>query len=121
MMDLTKSAYVSLKLYEVVPYLIETAHIWATGVVYFSASFWKSLSSEEQTVLGSAAADGAHYFDALIVEDETVSMAKAAAANGKTIQPEDRDAWEAGARGVWATLGPTVGGVDKIVAIAKAA
>jgi len=121
MMDLTKSAYAALKLYEVVPYLIETGHIWATGVVYFSASFWKTLGNDEQAVLASAAAEGARYFDALMVEDETVSMAKAAAAGGKVVQPEDRPAWEAGARGVWATLGPKVGGVDKIEAIARSA
>jgi hypothetical protein len=54
------------------------------------------------------------------VEDETASMAKAAAAGGKVIQPEDRPAWEAGARGVWALLAPKVGGLDKIEAIAKA-
>lgn len=121
MMDLTKSAYAGFKLYEVVPYLIETAHIWATGVVYFSAPFWKTLKSEEQAILAAAALEGAHYFDELIVEDETASMAKAAAAGGKTVQPEDRPAWEAGARGVWAALGPKVGGVDKIEAIAKTA
>jgi TRAP-type transport system periplasmic protein len=121
MMDLTKSAYAALKLYEVVPYLIETGHIWATGVVYFSDAFWKTLTSDEQTIMAAAASEGARYFDALMVEDETASMAKAAAAGGKDIQPEDRPAWEAGARGVWATLGPSVGGVDKIEAIAKSA
>lgn len=121
MMDLTKSAYAGFKLYEVVPYLVETAHIWATGVVYFSAPFWKTLKSQEQEVLAAAALEGAHYFDELIVEDEAASMAKAAAAGGKTVQPEDRPAWEAGARGVWAALGPKVGGVDKIEAIAKTA
>ncbi|WP_216279480.1 TRAP transporter substrate-binding protein [Rhodobacter sp. 24-YEA-8] len=39
-MDLTKSAYAGFKLYEVVPHLTETAHIWAAGVIYFSAAFW---------------------------------------------------------------------------------
>jgi tripartite ATP-independent transporter DctP family solute receptor len=119
MMDLTKSAYAGFKLYEVVPYLIETSHIWATGVVYFSAPFWRRLKGEEQAALAGAAVEGARYFDALIVEDETTSMATAAAAGGKIVQPEDRPAWEAGARGVWSILGPKVGGVDKIEAIAK--
>ncbi|HWK97370.1 MAG TPA: TRAP transporter substrate-binding protein [Pseudolabrys sp.] len=118
-MDLTKSAYAGFKLYEVVPYLIETAHIWASGVVYFSAPFWKSLKSDEQAVFAAAAAEGALYFNQLIVDDEAASMAKAAAAGGKTVKPEDRPAWEAGARGVWAALGPKVGGLDKIEAIAK--
>jgi tripartite ATP-independent transporter DctP family solute receptor len=121
MMDLTKSAYAGFKLYEVVPYLIETAHIWAAGVVYFSAPFWKTLKSDEQTVLAAAAAEGALYYDTLVVEDESASMAKAAAAGGKVVQPEDRAAWEAGAKGVWAALGPKVGGIEKIEAIAKTA
>jgi TRAP-type transport system periplasmic protein len=120
-MDLTKSAYAALKLYEVVPYLIETAHIWATGVVYFSAAFWKTLTNDEQAVLSVAAVEGARYFDALMVEDETSSMAQAAGAGGKVIEPEDRPAWEAGARRVWTALGPQVGGIDKIEAIAKTA
>ena len=119
MMDLTKSAYAGFKLYEVVPYLTETGHIWATGVVYFSASFWKSLKDDESAVLSAAAREGALHFDQLIVEDETLSMGKAAAAGGKTIAMEDRPAWEAGARGVWATLAPKVGGLDKIEAIVK--
>ena len=121
MMDLTKSAYAGFKLYEVVPYLIETGHIWATGVVYFSGPFWKSLSAEEQAVFAAAAAEGALYFDRLMVEDESASMAKAAAAGGKVVQPQDRPAWEAGARGVWSDLGPKVGGIGKIEAIARSA
>jgi tripartite ATP-independent transporter DctP family solute receptor len=119
MMDLTKSAYAGFKLYEVVPYLIETGHIWATGVVYFSAPFWGSLKDEEKAVLSAAAAEGALYFDHLIVEDEKASMQIAAAAGGKTLAIEDRPAWEAGARGVWASLAPKVGGLDKIEAIAR--
>ncbi len=119
MMDLTKSAYAGFKLYEVVPYLNETAHIWATGVVYFSAPFWKSLKDNEKAVFSAAAAEGALYFDQLIVEDEKTSMERAAAAGGKTIAIEDRPAWEKGARGVWAALAPKVGGIDKIEAIVK--
>jgi TRAP-type transport system periplasmic protein len=119
MMDLTKSAYAGFKLYEVVPYLNETGHIWATGVVYFSAPFWKSLTDDERAVVAAAAAEGALYFDHLIVEDEKVSMQKVAAAGGKTVTIEDRPAWENGARGVWATLAPKVGGLDKIEAIAR--
>jgi tripartite ATP-independent transporter DctP family solute receptor len=118
-MDLTKSAYAGFKLYEVVPYLIETGHIWATGVVYFSALFWNRLTEEEKAVFASAGAQGALHFDGLIVEDEKTSMEKAAAAGAKTLQPEDRPAWEAGARGVWATLAPKVGGIDRIEAILK--
>lgn len=119
MMDLTRSAYAGFKLYEVVPYLIETGHIWATGVVYFSAPFWKSLKDEEKAVFAAAAGEGALYFDALIVEDEKVSMQKAEAAGGKTVAIADRPAWEGIARKVWPTLAPRVGGLDKIEAIAR--
>jgi tripartite ATP-independent transporter DctP family solute receptor len=119
MMDLTKSAYAGFKLYEVVPYLIETGHIWATGVVYFSVPFWKSLKDDERAVFASAAAEGALYFDRLIVDDEKVSMQKVSAAGGKTVAIEDRAAWENGARSVWKTLAPKVGGLDKIEAIAR--
>lgn len=118
-MDLTKSAYAGFKLYEVVPYLIETGHIWATGVVYFSAPFWKRLSDEEKGVFSAAGAEGALYYDSLVAADEKVSMEKVAAAGGKTIQPEDRAAWEAGARGVWATLAPRIGGIERIETIVK--
>jgi TRAP-type C4-dicarboxylate transport system substrate-binding protein len=88
--------------------------------MYFSMPFWNSLKPEERAIVGTAAAESALYFDQLMVEDETASMAKAVAAGGKVIQPEDRPAWEAGARGVWAMLAPKVGGLDKIEAIAKA-
>jgi len=121
MMDLTKSAYAGFKLYEVVPYLIETGHIWAVGVVYFSVPFWNALKDDEKAVLSAAAAEGALYFDQLIVEDEVASMKTAAAAGGKTVAIEDRPAWEAGARAVWPILAPAVGGIDKIEAIAKTA
>lgn len=119
-MDLTKSAYVGFKLYEVVPYLIKTGHIWAAGVVHVSAAFWKGLSTEERTAFAEAARGGAAYFDELIVADEKASMAKAAAEGGKVVQPQDRPAWEAGARKVWASFAPKLGGIAKIEAIAGA-
>lgn len=120
-MDLTKSAYVGFKLHEVVPYLIETGHIWASGVVAVSAAFWKALSAEDKAAFATAAAEGAGYFDELIVADEDASMAKAKAEGGKVVQPEDRTGWEAGARKVWASFAPKLGGIEKIEAIASSA
>lgn len=113
-MDLTKSAYAGFKLYEVVPDLIETGHIWASGVVYFSGMFWDSLTEEQQAALQTAAGEGARYFDRLIVEDEIVSMEAASAAGGQSFQPEERGAWIAGARPVWESLAPNVGGMERI-------
>ncbi len=120
-MDLTKSAYVGFKLHEVVPYLIETGHIWASGVIFVAAPFWKSLSAEDRAALGTAAAEGVAYFDDLIVADEDASMARAKAEGGKLVQPEARPAWEAGARKVWASFAPKLGGIDRIEAVAASA
>ncbi len=118
MMDLTKSAYAGFRLYEVVPYLIETAHIWATGAVYLSASFWNGLNDEEKAVFSAAIAEASIYFDTLMEADETTSMEAAKAAGGQTITPENRDTWVKGAEGVWAALAPKVGGMEKIQALA---
>ncbi|OQM76038.1 TRAP transporter substrate-binding protein [Manganibacter manganicus] len=116
-MDLTKSAYAGFKLYEVVPYLTETGHIWASGVVYFSTGFWNGLSDGDKEVFQQAATEGAAHFDQLIVEDEDRSVALAAKHGGKVIAPEARDEWEKGARGVWEDFAGIVGGADKIEAI----
>jgi TRAP-type transport system periplasmic protein len=116
-MDLTKSAYVGFKLHEVVPYLIETGHIWAAGVVFVSASYWKSLSAEEKAALAAAAAQGAEYFDELMIADEEASIERAKREGGHVVQPDDRAAWEAGARKVWTSFAPKVGGISKIEAI----
>lgn len=120
-MDLTKSAYVGFKLHEVVPCLIETGHIWASGVIFVSGSFWKSLGAEDRSALAAAATEGVGYFDDLIVADEEASMAKAKAEGGWVVQPEDRPAWEAGARKVWTSFAPKLGGIDRIEAIAQRA
>lgn len=118
MMDLTKSAYAGFRLYEVVPYLIETAHIWATGAVYLSSGFWKDLNDEEKAVFTAAIAEASTYFDALMQADEATSMETAKAAGGQMIAPENRAAWAKGAEGVWATLAPKVGGMERIKALA---
>lgn len=116
-MDLTKSAYAGFKLYEVVPYLVETGHIWAAGVVCFSAAFWNSVSEEEKTVFEEAAREGADHFDRLIEEDEKASLDTALAGGITVVQPEDRPAWEAGARPVWQALAGEMGGMERIEAI----
>lgn len=119
-MDLTKSAYAGFRLYEVVPCLTETAHIRAAGVVCFSAGFWNGLSREEREVFEVAAREGAAHFDELIVADEAEAMAVATAHGGTLSAPQDRPAWERGARSVWTGLAGTVGGIERIEAIAAA-
>ncbi|MEP7455773.1 TRAP transporter substrate-binding protein [Phyllobacterium sp. SB3] len=116
-MDLTESAYAGFKLYEVVPYLTETGHIWASGVVYYSTAFWDGLNDEQKAVFLEASEEGARYFSQLIVEDEAGSVAIASQHGGHVLQPEERDKWEAGAHGVWNEFAPIVGGLEKIKTI----
>lgn len=116
-MDLTKSAYAGFKFYEVVPHMTETGHIWASGVVYFAASFWNQLSAEEQAVLAEAASAGAVHFNQLIAEDEAKSVELALSKGGKLLQPENPEAWQAKAHGVWQEFAPIVGGLERIESI----
>ncbi len=120
-MDLTKSAYAGFRLYEVVPCLIETGHIWASGVVMVAAPFWKALAPQDRDALAAAASEGAGHFDALMQADEGASMAQAAAGGGKVFQPEDRAGWQEGARKVWAAFAPNLGGMERIETIASSA
>lgn len=119
-MDLTKSAYAGFRLYEVVPYLTETAHIRASGVVYFAAGFWNQLTDAEREVLREASAMGADYFNRLIVEDEAASVRQAAAGGGEIVKVDSREAWERGAEIVWRDFADVVGGWDRITTVQRA-
>ncbi len=119
-MDLTISATAGFKLYEVVPYLPTTAHIWATGVLYVSAGFWGELSEEEQAAFRAAGAVASLAFDRLVIADEERSAAEITAGGGEILAPAALDQWRAGARAVWETLAPTVGGIEQIEALAGA-
>ncbi|KQS77081.1 ABC transporter substrate-binding protein [Rhizobium sp. Leaf384] len=116
-MDLTKSAYAGFKLYEVVPVMMLTGHIRASGVVYFAGSFWNGLSSEEQQVLTDASREGAGVFNDLIVADEAASVATARSHGGQVLDVPDLAAWRQGARGVWDAFAPVIGGQARIEAV----
>ncbi|MDR1936129.1 MAG: TRAP transporter substrate-binding protein, partial [Candidatus Accumulibacter sp.] len=116
-MDLNKSAYAALKLYEVVPYLNETAHIWASGAIHVSSEFWKRLDQEEQKVFAQAALEGAAHFNELIVKDEALAVAEAAKAGGHVVKIPDRSPWERAAQKVWEEFAPQLGGLERIRAI----
>jgi len=120
-MDLTKSAYAGFRLYEVVPCLTETGHIWASGVVYFSTAFWNGLSGDEKAVFRQAANRGAIYFNRLIAEDENRSVALAIEHGGRVVAAEAREEWEKGARAVWKDFADIVGGRDRIEAVRNVA
>ncbi|KOF12986.1 ABC transporter substrate-binding protein [Ensifer adhaerens] len=116
-MDLTKSAYAGFKLYEVVPDVIETGHIWASGAIVFAKPFWNNLTSEERDVFRDAAIEGARHFNALIVADEAASVETAKAAGARLHVAEDRDGWVAGARKVWVAYADKVGGMEVVEAV----
>jgi tripartite ATP-independent transporter DctP family solute receptor len=119
-MDLTKSAYAGFKLYEVVPHVTETGHIWASGVVYYADSFWESLNDEQKAVFLEASTAGAAYFNALIVEDETKSIEQAISHGATVSKPDAIKEWQKGAQGVWQDFAGIVGGIDRIKAIQAA-
>jgi len=116
-MDLTKSAYAGFKLYEVVPYMTETGHIWASGVVFYASGFWNQLNDEQKAVFQEASREGAAYFDELIVEDEKASVEQSLKNGGKLLKPEAFEEWQRGAQGVWQDFAPIVGGIDRIKAV----
>lgn len=118
-MDLTKSAYAGFRLNEVVPALTETGHIWAAGVAHVGLPFWRRLSAADREALAAAVAEGAAYFDALMVADEEASMRRVLAEGGKVFPAEERPAWEAGARKVWESFAPRLGGLARVEAIAR--
>ena len=116
-MDLTKSAYAGFKLYEVVPCMTETGHIWASGVVFYGSSFWSRLADDQKAVFLDASRQGAAYFNQLMVEDETRSVEQALKNGGKLFKPEALDEWQKGAQGVWQDFAAVVGGMDRIKAV----
>lgn len=119
-MDLTKSAYAGFKLYEVVPYMTETGHIWASGVIFYAASFWNRLDDEQKAIFLAASQEGAVYFNQLIVEDETASVEQSLKNGGKLLKPEAFEEWQKGAQGVWQDFAGIVGGLDRIKAVQAA-
>ncbi|SIR30688.1 tripartite ATP-independent transporter solute receptor, DctP family [Rhizobium sp. RU35A] len=119
-MDLTKSAYAGFKLYEVVPYMTETGHIWASGVIFYASGFWKQLNDEQKTVFQDASRQGAAYFNQLIVEDEARSVEQSLKNGGKLLKPEAFDEWQKGAQGVWQDFAGIVGGIERIKTIQTA-
>ena len=119
-MDLTKSAYAGFKLYEVVPDMTETGHIWASGIIYYSSTFWAGLNDEQKAVFQQASSEGAVYFNQLIVDDEVKSVETALGHGGKLLKPEAFEEWQKGAQGVWADFAPVVGGLDRIKTVQAA-
>ena len=120
MMDLTVPATFGFRLHEVVPCITETAHIWAAGIVAVSQTFWRTLNAEEQRIFAEATAEGARHFDALILQEETTSLDAMRTQGARVFAAEDIAAWQAGARNVWTSMAPRLGGMARIEAMAGA-
>jgi len=120
MMDLTIPATFGFKLHEVVPCITETAHIWAAGILAVSSTFWRGLTEEERRVFAEAAAEGARHFDGLIVGEEATALNAMKAEGARVFEVQDRPAWEAGARQVWASMAPRLGGIARVEAMVGA-
>lgn len=108
-MDMTKSGYEALKLYEVAPVLTETSHIVATGVVYFNADFWAGLSDAHRKVFQAAAEAAAADFDARAEAEQALALQRVVA-KGAEVATVDPSIWRQAtatfADAYAATLGP---------------
>ena len=93
-MDMTKSGFEALKLYEPAPVLTETAHIWAIGVVYFDAAFWNGLSAADQAVFEKAAKEAAAYFNEIAAAEQDQAMARTMQ-EGAVLEKVDQAPWRA--------------------------
>ncbi|MEM0906757.1 MAG: TRAP transporter substrate-binding protein [Pseudomonadota bacterium] len=108
-MDMTKSGYEALKLYEVAPIMSETAHIWAIGVVYFDAAFWDTLSAEDADLFGHAAREAAAHFNELAAAEQAAALARTLEAGATLVRVDQtpwRDAVKGFAGGFTSDLGP---------------
>jgi tripartite ATP-independent transporter DctP family solute receptor len=117
-MDFTESGYAQAKLYEVVPYLMQTEHIWALGVMYFSDAFWNTLSDREKQAMQAAADASTKYFNELVRADHERGLAEARA-RGATIVRPDPGPWREAMGPFWEAFAPRVGGIERVRAIAN--
>lgn len=115
-MDMTKSGFDALKLYEVAPNLTETNHIWALGVMYFGNAVYDGLTDEQKAVFQEAADEATDYFDALAASEQDASMKKTLSMGAKII-PTDLSEWRVAMEPFWTSYAEKVGGMERIRAI----
>lgn len=117
-MDMTKSGYQALKLYEVVPNFTETSHIWALGAIYVGRDWFNGLTADEQTAFREAGRQSAAYFNQLAAAEQDESLKAAIEKGAKVIEP-DAAAWRAAMAPFWESYAPKVGGLDLVTRIAE--
>lgn len=115
-MDMTKSGYYALKLFEVVPSFTETGHIWSLGAVYVSTKFWNGLTDEQRAVFQKTADQVIPFFNELAAFEQNLSLDGAVAKGAKVIRP-DKGPWQKAMAGFWKTEADKVGGIEKIMQI----
>ncbi len=115
-MDMTKSGYDALKLFEVAPYLTETNHIWALGVMYFDNNFYDGLTDEQKDAFQKAADQSTDYFNELAAAAQDVSMANTMALGAEIVET-DLTLWQAAMEPFWESYADNVGGIDRIRAV----
>lgn len=120
MMDMTKSGFRALKLYEVAPKLTETNHIWALGVIYFGNNFWDTLPAEHQAVFTDVSREAAAYFNEIAAAEQDKAM-QATLAAGAEIVPTDLAAWQKAMEPFWDSYAGKFGGIERIRAVVETA
>jgi tripartite ATP-independent transporter DctP family solute receptor len=118
MMDMTKSGYDALKLYEVAPHFSETGHIWALGVLYVGTQFWNGLNADEKAALQAAADEAVPYFNKLAADEQAAGLA-VAVGKGAKVHKVDAAVWSARMADFWKSYAPKVGGMERIVTIVE--
>lgn len=112
-MDMTKSGYRALKLYEVVPQFTETGHIWAMGVMYVGNQFWAKLTDAEKKAWQAAADQAVPYFNKLAAEEQAAALADAVK-KGAKVHKVDKAVWQKKMAGFWKSYADKVGGMGRI-------
>lgn len=118
MMDMTKSGYHALRLYEVAPYITETNHIYALGVIYCGNNFIDTLSEEELEVFREIAPLAAAHFNELAELEQEQSL-RIAVESGATVVEVDAVIWQEVMAPFWESYADAVGGLDRIMAIVE--
>ena len=116
-MDMTKSGYDALKLFEVAPNITETGHIWAVGVMYFSNTYYDGLTEPQQMVFQEAAVESTAYFNELAAAEQQRGL-DVATEGGATIVKTDLKEWRAAMDTFWQDYADKVGGMERLQAIA---
>ncbi|MDJ0951195.1 MAG: TRAP transporter substrate-binding protein [Alphaproteobacteria bacterium] len=117
-MDMTKSGYEALKLYEVVPSFTETGHIWALGVMYVGNKYWDGLTAEQQAVFQQTADQVIPFFNEMAAYEQSLALDRTVEKGVKVIRP-DKAPWQKAMAPFWKSYADKVGGmamIDQIVA-----